>query len=240
MTKQYSEVMSSMNFPLRKPDSLRSYVENYLRDAITSGQFKPGERLRERELCELLDVSRPSVREALRKLEAEKLITTTPHKGPAVASITRDEALDLYAVRALMEGFAVHEFARLVSDDMVEQLGDAVTNLHAAAASGERKQLLAAKATFYDIILNGCGNALVKEYLLAMLSRINLLRSISFSSADRLPLSLQEIDQIYALIKARDAKAAQEAAQQHIFNAQQAALTVLEQQQAPSTLPPKE
>ncbi|MGB7480377.1 MAG: GntR family transcriptional regulator, partial [Burkholderiaceae bacterium] len=73
--------------PLRKPESLRSHVENFLRDAIMNGRFQPGERLRERELCELLDVSRPSLREALRRLEAEKLIKTVLHRGPVVAAI---------------------------------------------------------------------------------------------------------------------------------------------------------
>jgi DNA-binding GntR family transcriptional regulator len=215
--------------PLRKPDSLRSHVENFLREAIMNGRFKPGERLRERELCELLDVSRPSLREALRKLEAEKLIKTVMHRGPVVASITPAEAADLYAIRALMESYAVHEFARLASDDAVEQLGQAVQQLHVEAAGGDRKQLLAAKARFYDVILDGCGNQLIREMLLGLLSRINLLRSTSFSRPDRLAESLQEIDHLFALIKARDASGAQEAARLHIINAEKAAMAVLNQ-----------
>lgn len=215
---------------IRKPDSLRSYVESYLREAITSGRFKPGEKLVERELCELLDVSRPSVREALRKLEAEKLITIVPHRGPMVASISRKEAAELYAVRALMESYAVSEFARLATDEHVEQLGMAVQKLHASAGNGDLKSLLTVKAEFYEVILNNCGNTLVKEMLLGLLTRINLLRSASFSSPDRLPKSLQEIDQLFALIKARDAEGAREAARRHIVNAEKAALIVLNSQ----------
>lgn len=217
---------------LRKPESLRSYVENYLREAIMDGLFLPGQRLVERELCELLDVSRPSVREALRKLEAEKLITIVPHRGPMVAAITRDEARDLYAVRALMEGFAVQEFARRATDEQVQQLGQAVRKLHAEAASGDRKRLLQAKAEFYDVILAGCGNVLVSEMLFTLLSRISLLRATSFSRQDRLPASLREIDQMYALIRARDADGAREAARLHIVNAEQAAMEVLISQEA--------
>lgn len=213
--------------PLRKPDSLRSHVENYIREAIMNGQFKPGERLRERELCELLDVSRPSLREALRKLEAEKLLTNVLHRGPVVASISTKEAADLYAIRALLESFAVHEFARLASDDMIDALEQAVRNLHATAATGDRKQLLASKADFYEVILDGCGNALIKEMLLGMLSRINILRSASFSRSDRLPESLKEIDQMVALVRARDMVGAQHAARNHILNAEKAAMTVL-------------
>lgn len=233
--------MSNASLPsLNKPDSLRAIVENFLREAIMEGRFKPGERLRERELCELLDVSRPSVREALRKLEAEKLITSVLHRGPVVASISAAEAAELYAVRALMESFAVHEFARLASDTDIEQLGQAVQSLHTEAASGDRKRLLAAKARFYDIILRGCGNRLVKEMLLGLLSRINLLRATSFSGPDRLAESLKEIDRLYDLVKARDAQAAQEAARLHIVNAEKAAMAVLKHHDNPPPIDPKE
>lgn len=217
---------------LRKPESLRSYVESCLREAITSGRFKPGERLVEREICEMLEVSRPPVREALRKLEAEKLITTLPRRGPVVASISAKEASDLYAIRALMESYAVAEFARLANDAQVAQLGEAVQALHGSAAGGDRKSLLAAKARFYDVILSNCGNELVKEMLLGLLTRITLLRSASFSSPDRLPRSLAEIDKMYALIKKRDAVKAGEVARLHVANAQKAAMTVLEKQAA--------
>lgn len=221
-----------MSSPLRKPDSLGSQVENFLREAIMNGRFKPGERLVERELCEMLDVSRPSLREALRKLEAEKLIKTVLHRGPVVASISAKEASDLYAIRALMESYAVHEFARLASDTAISHLGQAVEDLHRAATTQDRQELLAAKSRFYDVILSGCGNELIREMLLSLLSRINLLRSTSFSRSDRLPESLKEIDHMYELIRARNAPAAREAAHHHVLNAEKAALLVLDQQEA--------
>ncbi|KRB67949.1 GntR family transcriptional regulator [Noviherbaspirillum sp. Root189] len=221
-----------MSPPLRKPDSLRSHVETFLREAIMNGRFKPGERLIERELCEMLEVSRPSLREALRKLEAEKLIKIVLHRGPVVASISMKEASDLYAIRALMESYAVHEFARLASAAAIERLGQTVQDLHTAAASRDRKELLTAKSKFYDVILGECGNDLIKEMLLNLLSRINLLRSTSFSRDDRLPESLKEIDHMFELIKARNAPAAREAAHQHILNAEKAALIVLGHQEA--------
>jgi DNA-binding GntR family transcriptional regulator len=217
---------------LRKPEPLRSHVENFLREAIMSGRFKPGERLKERELCELLDVSRPSVREALRKLEAEKLITTVLHRGPVVASVSESDARELYALRALLEGYAVHEFTRLADAAAVARLDVAVKALHQCARKADRNGLLAAKSQFYDVILGNCGNRLVQETLLGLLSRINLLRATSFSGADRLRASLKEIDQLVACIKARDPVAAQLAAQYHIQNAERTALAVLREQQA--------
>jgi len=71
-----------------------------LRKAILSFHFKPGEKLTERELCELTGVSRPLMREALRDLEAQGLISNVPHRGPAAAMLTRDDARDIYEVRS--------------------------------------------------------------------------------------------------------------------------------------------
>lgn len=96
-----------MPFSLKlvKPETLRVQVENHLREAIVSGQLKSGEKLIERELCEMLGVSRPSLREALRRLEAEKLIVIVAHRGPEVAVMSMAEARDLYALRRLLESY---------------------------------------------------------------------------------------------------------------------------------------
>ena len=215
---------------IEKPKTLRSEVERYLREAIMDGRLANGERLVERELCERLGVSRPSLREAMRALEAEKLITVVPNKGPVVASITREEANDLYALRALLEGFAVQEFVRLADDATVDRLGTAVTKLRKQASVGDQQGLLAAKAELYEIILNACGNRLVKEVLASLLTRINLLRATSFSRPDRLGHSLAEIEELYRLIQLRDAEGAKKAAENHIHNARNAALPVLASQ----------
>ena len=74
----------------------QSMVAQKLREAIMSGTLKPGQRLVERELCEMTGVSRPSIREALRLLEADGLVTTVPHRGPVVSTISLDEARQLF------------------------------------------------------------------------------------------------------------------------------------------------
>ena len=124
---------------LLKPETLRAQVENNLRQAIVSGQLKAGEKLVERELCEMLGVSRPSLREALRTLEAEKLIAIVPHRGPEVAAISLKEARDLYALRGLLESFAAHEFTRLASDEQVKSLGKTVRRLREAGQKNAQR-----------------------------------------------------------------------------------------------------
>ena len=107
--------------------TVRAMVARKLREAIMSGTLKPGQRLVERELCELTGVSRPSIREALRLLEADGLVNTVPHRGPMVSTISLEEAKQLYAARAVLEGFAGRECARLRDPVVVRGIGDALT-----------------------------------------------------------------------------------------------------------------
>ena len=213
---------------MSRPEILRGQVEGFLREAIMNGRFAPGDRLVERELCEMLKVSRPPLREALRRLEAEKLVVIVPHKGPVVASLDIREAKELYALRALLEGFAAQEFARLASNEQIEALERAVKDLNAQAKNPDRRALLDSKSKIYDVLLGGSGNRLISEVLQGLLFRINLLRATSFSRPERLAESLAEIDELVARIKARDGEGAKEIAQQHIKNAEAAALGMLD------------
>ena len=215
-----------------KPATLREQVEDRLREAITSGRLLPGQKLVERELCEQLGVSRPSLREALRRLEAERLIVIVPHRGPEVAALTLQEAQDLYALRRLLESFVAHEFARGASDAQIKSLGAVVKRLREAGRRGNGPGVLDAKAEFYRVLLAGCGNALVSDVLGGLLARVSLLRATSLMLPDRLPRSLDEIDALLACIQQRDAKGAEKIARQHVRNAEQAALGVFRQQLA--------
>src|SRR5215471_4456604 len=92
--------------------TLRELTTAKLRDAILSLHFKPGQHLVERELCEQTGVSRTSVREALRQLEAERLVERRASRGLFVASVTAEEARQIYEVRAALEP----EMARLFAE----------------------------------------------------------------------------------------------------------------------------
>jgi len=213
--------------PFEKPATLRARVAQYLRDAIMQGQLVPGERLREQEWCEQLQISRSTLREALRTLEAERLIVIEPHRGPSVASMSEKAARDIYAMRAVLESYAAREFALQADAAQVQRLTAAAQALHVSASRADRSGLLAAKQVFYDVLLEGCGNRVVGELLPGLLSRINLLRATSFSRADRTPESLREIDQIVRAIQKRDAEGAERATKRHILKAEKAALAVM-------------
>lgn len=209
----------------REAATLRLRVEEKLREAIASGRFRPGTRLIERELCTLLGVGRTSVREALRQLEAEGLIVTVPHRGPTVASITVEEARQLYEVRAVLEGFAGRGCAEHATPDQVTRLARAVDAVETAARKG--RGLVEAKTAFYEVLFASCGNEVVRQLLRVIHNRVTLLRATSMTQASRLPESLAELRAIQQRIAARDAAGAEAACVKHIRNAAQVALEVL-------------
>jgi DNA-binding GntR family transcriptional regulator len=217
--------------------TVRSMVAQKLREAIMSGTFKPGQRLVERELCEMTGVSRPSIREALRLLEADGLVTTVPHRGPVVSTISLEEAKQLYAARAVLEGFAGRECARLHDPAIVRRLGDALASLKAAFAQGDLMTALEAKTEFYAALIGGCGNSFIERMLKPLHDRITLLRITSMSQPKRINKSLREVTAIWRAIQDGNPDLAEQCCVDHVRTAAVAALSMIERSSAPNEKP---
>lgn len=208
----------------KKSATLRGLVEDKLREAIAAGVFAPGQRLIERELCDMLGVGRTSVREALRQLEAESLIESLPHKGPVVARISVEEARQLYSLRTLLEAHAGARCAQTADDDFLQRLDAAVETFVKASECKERVAMIEAKTAFYDLLMEGCGNKYITRTLTGLHNQISALRLTSMSRPDRLPQSIAEIRAIAAAIRSGDPVRAADACRRHIENASEVAL----------------
>ncbi|WP_374441077.1 GntR family transcriptional regulator [Stella sp.] len=206
---------------------VRRQVAKVLREAITSGRFAPGQRLIEKDLCELLGVSRPSVREALRELESEGLIEIIPNRGPLVKRLTAADAASVYQVRAALEALAARLFVECATDAQVAELEAAVETLAAAYATVDVAQILAAKQVFYDVLIAGTGNNVLRSLLRSLNDRITMLRRVTLSSPSRAAESIREIHDLMAAIKRRDADAAYAVSLHHIQEAAKVALAGL-------------
>lgn len=161
----------------RETETLRKRTVEMLRNAILDLRFQPGDRLIERELCELTGVSRTSVREALRHLESEGLVHTVPYRGPVVASITPEDARQIYEVRMALEGLAGRLFAKRARSKDVAALTTAARRYERAIRQREVKGVLAALTSFYDIVFTGSGNAIVASLLRSLGARMQFLRA---------------------------------------------------------------
>lgn len=206
----------------RAPAPIRSRVLDNLRQAILDRKLAPGQRLIERELVEATGVSRTSIREALRELAAEGLVTTIPNKGTIVAQVSLEEARQLYQVRSVLEGLACRLFVENATDAQRRQL---VTCFRAVerAASKDSAVWLAAKDKFYDVLFEGGGNEALRSISSTLHARINLLRSLSLTRPGRAAEAVAELSDIVAAVVANDAEAAAKACSRHVDNAGEAA-----------------
>lgn len=202
---------------------LRRKIAASLRKAVQTGALEPGARLVEKDLCQELNVSRTSLREALRELEAEGLIESGL-RGLVVASITPEEAQNIYNVRAALEGLVAEQFAQLASEADQIALDRVVDRLASAYQSNDFPAIISEKDRFYEVLCLGARNNVVLDLLTRLNSRINRLRSLSRSNPTRGKDSLREIVEIAAALKRHDAQAAKAAAVHHIKCAAAAAL----------------
>ena len=208
----------------REDTSLRYRVTESLRNAILLGHFKPGDRMPERELCEMTNVSRTLVRESLRQLETEGLVTIIPHKGPVVTTMTYKQAEDIYKVREVLESLACKLFIETATELQKRDLKNAFEQLKKSATRGDPISLIAAKDHFYHCLLAGAGNEALTHSLQLLGARIMLLRTFSMSAPGRMKESIVELDHlVQALISAKMEKA-QTLSVTHVRNAARIAL----------------
>lgn len=99
--------------------SLSAKVYNHIRDGILAGTFAKGDELKEKNIGDELGVSRTPVREALRQLELEGLVSIIPNKGAFVEGVSTDDIRDIYEIRALLEGLCARWAATRISDEMM-------------------------------------------------------------------------------------------------------------------------
>jgi DNA-binding GntR family transcriptional regulator len=160
----------------------------------------------------------------------EAIPTTSQETSRAVcAPIEPRLQADTTTTRREQIGFIGLGMMGAPSDNAIERFGEAPKALRARAQEQDQQGVLAAKTALYDVLLDNCGNTLVKELLTSLYSRVNLLQTTSLMHPDRLPASLREINDLYKKLKRRDADAAQAAARLHVANAELAAMRMLDQ-----------
>lgn len=212
--------MSDQSLLVRQdPAPIRSQVVATLRKAIIEQRFKPGDRLREREVCDLLGVSRTSVREALRQLESEHLVEVVANRGPIVARLSPDAAREIYEIRSALEGLAGRLCALNATDEEIEQLAELLTPLEQAADRDDVPHLIELKDEFYRALFTASRNAMLLEMIGALNVRISALRAATLSRSGRPKEMLRELRQIIAALKERDPEAASAACSAHVMAA---------------------
>ncbi|HEV3420694.1 MAG TPA: GntR family transcriptional regulator [Candidatus Acidoferrum sp.] len=187
---------------------LRRQVLDELRQSIIAGRLNPGERLVERELIAMMGVSRTVIREALRQLESEGLVAIVPNKGPIVRTLTVEEARDIYAIRAVLEGLAARLFTEQADQAQIARLERALSVVEKAYDSGDRETMLETKNNFYEMLFEGAKSETLASMLAILHGRIWRWRGLGLTHPNRSPerdrQSLKNLRALIQAIRARD------------------------------------
>lgn len=212
---------------------VREQILDQLRGAILERRFPPGTRLNERQIVRDTGVSRTTIREALRELAAEGLVETVPNRGAVVAEISRDEAAEIYLVRAMLEGVAGRQFTERASAEQTQELRRAFEELRVLMElKYQPARILQAKDEFNGILFAGFGNVTIRSLLQTLQARVTLLRNASLALPGRPEVVIEELRAIVEAVEARDPDAAERACVHHAEQAARVALEAMDEAEA--------
>ena len=192
-------------------------IARALRDQLRAGRYAPGQRLIEAELCESFSVSRGPVREALRQLVADGLVTQTHNRGVRVPRLTRSEIEDLYRVREVVEGLAARMAAeRIARPGSVEQLRRLADDMEATIASNNVAAYYGLNERLHDLIVQLADAPLLRRLFEQLSVPTFRLQFKHLLIPERAQLSHGEHRPIVEAILAGRAQAAETAMRRHI------------------------
>ena len=200
-------------------------VVEELRRAILKGEFDPGEWLRQDSLAERFGISHIPVREALTRLEAEGLVERTPHRGARIVTYNSNVVQEYYALRGLLEPYAVElAYARISAADL-DELRTLVEQAETLLETDKLGELTQVNWEFHEKLVELCGSRLVRH----VVDRVR--RSFQLDTLlmipERAAASVQEHREIYRALLLGDQERASHLMRQNIENAREAMLSRL-------------
>ena len=205
-------------------NSLGSRVFQRLREDILSGKYKEHDELRENTIGKELGVSRTPVREALRQLELEGLVTIIPNKGAYVTGITTKDVHDIYTVRSMLEGLCARWATEHISQEQLDELEEIMllSEFHMKRESGNNTdQIAILDGRFHAVLYDACDSRILSHVLKDFHKYVQTARKTSIVSEERARKSIREHKQILRSIRDRDADLAEQLANEHILHVMQ-------------------
>ena len=183
-----------------------------LLEAIRTGAFVPGDRLRETDVAARLDLSRTPVREALRRLEADGIVEHRPRLGAIIRRLSHGELVELYEMRSVLERTAAGMAAKHASAPEIAALRD----LNAAIASSAPSRAAALNQDFHRGIYLATRNRFLLDAARALNNALMLMGPTTLDDPARIAVVSKQHAAILDAIAAGDAQAAGNAAEAHL------------------------
>ena len=195
-----------------------------LMSELREGQLTPGDRLRETEIADRLGVSRTPVREAIRQLEADGIVAHVPRQGASIRTLDYAEVMELYEMRAVLEGTAARLATRAASDIEIEELCEMNQQL---AALGDVTEAFALNRQFHAALLEAARNRFLTRSVQALQKALLILGPTTLTQTDRAEKAVKEHACVLEAIKDRDGTRAEAAMRAHIEAAQRVRVRAL-------------
>jgi DNA-binding GntR family transcriptional regulator len=200
-----------------------------LREAILRGVLHAGQPLGEIQLAETFGRSRTPVREAVLKLESERLAARVPRRGLVVAQTTRDEILEVYAVREMLDGLSARLAAQGILPQELERLTWLNERIRAAAVSGDRDAMIHLNIEFHEAICRAGRNSLLQDFMRRIHEWVRRFEDTTMSLPGRGLDAVGEHDALIEAIRRRDPDGAERIAREHMSRARQLRVSMIHQ-----------
>jgi DNA-binding GntR family transcriptional regulator len=196
--------------------SLHDEVAAQLRERIFAGLLAPGSFVDELALCNELAISRTPLREALKVLTAEGLLTHQPRRGCFVSEITERDLDQIFPVMALLEGRCAYEAANNATDADLDALQQLHERLSRHAQARRISDYYDVNFAIHEAIITLANNRWLGQVIGDLRKLVKLARLQQLHAPGRLEQSLSEHMAVFAALKARDAEGAEAAMRTHL------------------------
>lgn len=201
----------------RRP--LYEIAADAIRSAIVRGLFAPGQRLYEPDLARELGLSRGPVREALRKLEQEGIVTSSPHLGAMVVRLDDREVQDALAIREFLETLDCARAAAVVTDEELAELDRCVERIAAASVAGDVAELAEADLAFHSVLIAVGGSGLAQRVWRSLAGLLRISLAVTNPIFVRQDGDIAENHrQVLTALRSRDAAALEQSLRAHLGN----------------------
>jgi DNA-binding GntR family transcriptional regulator len=198
------------------PGDPKLAVVEAVREAIVKGEYAPGQRLIETDLCERFGTSRFIARAALQELSARGLVEFQPNKGARVRNISLDEAIEITEIRMLLEAHAAARAAKRVTQAEAGQLRAIVADMHSAVARADLLTYIDLNARLHGTIRDIAAHPTAAR-LLAQLGDQTVRHQFILSLGPGRPaVSLPQHEAIVTAVTGRDPAGAEQAMREHL------------------------
>jgi DNA-binding GntR family transcriptional regulator len=198
--------------------SLHAELTERLRDLITAGELAPGEKISEKQLCEFFSVSRTPLREALKVLASEGLLTLRPNRGAVVTALTLAELEEVFPVMGALEALSGEIACKHITDEEVAEIRSLHERMVVHWRRSEMQPYFRLNQNIHEAILEATRNETLKTAYRAMSGRVMRARYIANMSPERWAQAVAEHEEILAALEARDGARLSQVLKAHLAN----------------------